>query len=120
MQQGPTRIYVQKRNYVVLLNLDISSSMSGQKFQKVRESVNSLLNVLGQGDYVGCICFNDKIKFVNDVVSKVQNGLLLLKINELGLKEINDPPFITLIRSVRSLRTDEYELSTSHEQFSVK
>ena len=55
---------LKKQKYVVLFNLDASGSMSGSRWKRVCESVRKFTNSLGEGDLVGGIIFNDKVKII--------------------------------------------------------
>ena len=57
-------ITVKQQNYVVLFNLDMSGSMSGERWRKVCASVEKFIAYLGNGDLVGGIIFNDKVKII--------------------------------------------------------
>lgn len=49
-----------KVHFAVLLSLNISSSMSGEKWTNVVQGVNSLMNVLEDTDVISCIVFNQQ------------------------------------------------------------
>lgn len=50
------------QNYAVLFNLDVSGSMSGQKWTSVCESVDSFIDYLGEDDLVSALVFNNETK----------------------------------------------------------
>ena len=56
---------LKKQKYVVLFNLDASGSMSGTRWKRVCESVRKFTDYLGDGDLVGGIIFNDKVKIIS-------------------------------------------------------
>jgi len=57
-------LMVKKQSFVVLFTLDISGSMAGGKWTQVCQSVDSIIDNLGDEDVVGCVVFNDKIQNV--------------------------------------------------------
>lgn len=55
-------LQLKMQNYAVLFNLDVSGSMSGQKWKSVCESVDGFIDFLGEDDLVSALVFNDETK----------------------------------------------------------
>ncbi len=49
----------------MLFNLDISGSMDGKRWNNVCKSVESLIETLGDGDFVAGLVFNDESKLLD-------------------------------------------------------
>jgi hypothetical protein len=49
---------LQRQNYAVMFNLDVSGSMSGQKWNSVCQSVARFTNFLSEGDIIAAMVFN--------------------------------------------------------------
>ncbi len=60
-------IQVQKQNFAVLLNLDVSGSMEGQKWSNVCNSVDSFIEHLGEDDLISAMVFNDEVKMLGKI-----------------------------------------------------
>lgn len=66
VQQRSTPVVQVRRNrFAVLLNLDFSGSMGGQRWNSLKNSVSMFLRNLQQGDLVCCCLFNDKVQMLN-------------------------------------------------------
>ena len=68
---------VQQQNYSVLFNLDVSGSMSGNKWRSVCHSVSRFANFLGGNDLIAAMVFNHESKLLvsmspNDPLFKKQ------------------------------------------------
>lgn len=53
------------QNFAVLLNLDVSGSMAGQKWRSVCSSVDKFIDYLGENDLVSALVFNDETKVLS-------------------------------------------------------
>lgn len=62
-------ISVQRPNFAVLFNLDISGSMSGTRWNRVKASVSSFMSSLSETDLVSCVCFNGDVMSVDYAVT---------------------------------------------------
>lgn len=60
-------IHVKKQNFAVLLNLDVSGSMEGAKWNSVCSSVDSFIDYLGEDDLVSAMVFNDEVKMLSKI-----------------------------------------------------
>lgn len=58
---------VVRKNFAVLLNLDISGSMSGRRFNSLKSSVDNFMRNLDQNDIISCLVFNDKVQLLNNL-----------------------------------------------------
>jgi uncharacterized protein YegL len=65
-QQSIPVMMLQRKNFAVVLNLDISGSMNGQRFNSLKNSVQRFLNNLEQTDVVTCLVFNEKVQMLNN------------------------------------------------------
>ena len=57
-------VSITEQRFVVLFNLDFSSSMSGSKWTQVCNSVERFVKYLGKDDLVAAVIFNDKVQKV--------------------------------------------------------
>ncbi len=55
---------IQRQNYAVMFNLDVSGSMSGIKWNSVCQSVARFTNFLGEGDIIAAMVFNHEAKLL--------------------------------------------------------
>lgn len=53
-------LHLTENYYGVLFNLDMSGSMKGNKWSKVCAGTEYFIRCLGEGDFVGCMVFNDE------------------------------------------------------------
>jgi hypothetical protein len=53
------------QNFAVLLNLDVSGSMAGQKWRSVCSSVDKFVDFLGENDLVSALVFNHETKMLS-------------------------------------------------------
>ena len=63
------------KSFAVMFNLDVSGSMSGNRWSSVCQSVNQFIGKMGSGDLVSGLVFNDEVKLIsnldaNDVLLK--------------------------------------------------
>ena len=58
---------VTRTNFAVLLNLDISGSMKGARFEALKESVYRFLRNLDGNDLVSCLVFNDQVNMIQSL-----------------------------------------------------
>lgn len=65
-QQNTPFLNISRKNFAVLLNLDISGSMSGNRFNALRSSVQNFLRNLDQNDIVSCLVFNQQVQLINN------------------------------------------------------
>ena len=63
-------IGINKKNFAILLNLDISGSMAGDRYNSLKNSVNMFLNNLENNDLASCIVFNDRPMMLNSIAIK--------------------------------------------------
>ena len=56
---------LQMQRFAVLLNLDVSSSMQGQKWRSVCQSVDKFADFLGEGDLMAAMVFNHESKMLS-------------------------------------------------------
>lgn len=61
-------ISVTRPNFAVLFNLDISGSMNGARWNRVKASVRNFMSSLNQSDLVSCVCFNGDVMSVERAV----------------------------------------------------
>ena len=59
-----------RKNFAVLLNLDISGSMNGQRFNQLKNSVSMFLNQLEGNDLASCLVFNERVQILNRIPVK--------------------------------------------------
>ena len=59
---------IQKRNFAVLFDLDISGSMAGKRWERVKTSVKNFMGGLGESDLVSAVCFNGEVMSVDYAV----------------------------------------------------
>ena len=64
-QRNTPILQLRRRNFAVLLNLDISGSMNGQKFTALRNSVQNFMNNLDGNDIASCLVFNNRVQLIN-------------------------------------------------------
>ena len=57
---------LRKTNFAVLLNLDISGSMKGARFESLKGSVSRFLKKLDGNDIVSCLVFNNETKLLQN------------------------------------------------------
>jgi hypothetical protein len=55
------------KNFAVMFNLDVSGSMSGNKWNNVCSSVTSFISKLGGSDLVSGLVFNDQAKLLSNI-----------------------------------------------------
>jgi uncharacterized protein YegL len=55
------------KNFAVMFNLDVSGSMSGNKWNSVCTSVNGFISKLGDTDLVSGLVFNDEVKLLSKI-----------------------------------------------------
>ena len=60
---------VSRPNFAVLFNLDISGSMSGARWSRVKASVQNFMSSLSETDLVSGVCFNEDIMSVDYAVT---------------------------------------------------
>lgn len=58
---------VVRNNFAVLLNLDISGSMSGRRFNSLKSSVENFMRNLDPNDIVSCLVFNNAVRLLNNL-----------------------------------------------------
>jgi Mg-chelatase subunit ChlD len=49
---------------IVLFNLDMSGSMDGSRWTRVKNSVSSFLRYMAPSDLVGAVCFNESPRII--------------------------------------------------------
>lgn len=60
---------LQMQNFAVLLNLDVSGSMAGQKWRSVCQSVDKFTDFLGERDLIAAMVFNHEAKLLSKLES---------------------------------------------------
>lgn len=60
-------LQVSVKNFAVMFNLDVSGSMSGNKWSNVCSSVDSFVNKLGDSDFVSGLVFNHEVKLISNM-----------------------------------------------------
>lgn len=55
---------IEQQSFAVLFNLDVSGSMSGQKWSSVCQSVSRFTNFLGDNDIIAAMVFNHEAKLL--------------------------------------------------------
>jgi hypothetical protein len=60
-------LQVRVKNFAVMFNLDVSGSMSGNKWTNVCSSVTSFISKLGESDLVSGLVFNDQSKLLSNI-----------------------------------------------------
>lgn len=60
-QRNQPVLQVSQKRFAVLFNLDVSGSMSGPRWSRVKESVRSFLSQMPEGDLVAGIVFNGQV-----------------------------------------------------------
>ena len=63
---------ITKKNFAVLLNLDISGSMNGNRFNSLKSSVQNFLRNLDQNDLVSCLVFNERVQILKNYQPRPQ------------------------------------------------
>ena len=56
-----------RRNFAVMLNLDLSSSMQGNRYNSLKNSVGNFMRNLDPNDLVSCLVFSDKVQLLNQI-----------------------------------------------------
>lgn len=64
-QRARSVLAISRNNFAVLFNLDISGSMSGQRWARVKSSVRSFMGGLSHSDLVSCVCFNGEVMSID-------------------------------------------------------
>ena len=67
VQQRAPVLQVRRNKFAVLLNLDFSGSMSGSRWNSLKNSVGMFLSNMQEGDLVSCLLFNDKVQLLNQI-----------------------------------------------------
>ena len=57
-------LHIEQQSFAVLFNLDVSGSMSGQKWSSVVQSVSRFTNFLGDNDIIAAMVFNHEAKLL--------------------------------------------------------
>ncbi len=60
-------LQIKVKNFAVMFNLDVSGSMSGNKWSNVCSSVSSFISKLGGSDLVSGLVFNDQAKLLSNI-----------------------------------------------------
>ena len=60
---------LQRQKFGILLNLDVSSSMSGAKWRRVCQSVDQFADFLGDGDLIAGMVFNHETQLLSKMDS---------------------------------------------------
>ena len=68
-QQVNPVLSLQRQKFGILLNLDVSSSMYGQKWRRVCQSVDQFADFLGSGDLLAAMVFNHETKMLSKMDS---------------------------------------------------
>ena len=63
-------LQLQVQKFAVLLNLDVSGSMAGQKWKSVCRSVDRFADFLGEGDLLAAMLFNHQSKLLSKMESE--------------------------------------------------
>lgn len=60
-------LQVRVKNFAVMFNLDVSGSMSGNKWSNVCSSVGTFISKLGESDLVSGLVFNNEVKLLSNI-----------------------------------------------------
>lgn len=71
-QTNQPYLNITRKNFAVLLNLDISGSMNGGRFNSLKSSVQSFLRNLDQNDLVSCLVFNERVQLLKNYQPRPQ------------------------------------------------
>lgn len=74
-QQNIPFLNISRKNFAVLLNLDISGSMNGNRFNALRSSVQNFMRSLDQNDIVSCLVFNQRVQLINNYNPRPQQEI---------------------------------------------
>ncbi|OMJ74640.1 hypothetical protein SteCoe_26384 [Stentor coeruleus] len=66
-QENVPVMTIRQRNFAVLLNLDISGSMDGTRYESLKNSVSMFLRNLAPNDLASCLVFNDRVQMLNNI-----------------------------------------------------
>lgn len=66
-QENKPYLQVSVKNFAVMFNLDVSGSMSGNKWSNVCDSVTTFISKLGSSDLVSGLVFNDQSKLISNI-----------------------------------------------------
>ncbi len=60
-------LQIKVKNFAVMFNLDVSGSMSGNKWTNVCSSVGNFIEKMGNTDLVSGLVFNDEVKLISSI-----------------------------------------------------
>lgn len=66
-QKSNPYLQLSVKHFAVMFNLDVSGSMSGNKWSAVCSSVNNFISKMGQTDLVSGLVFNDKVQLISNL-----------------------------------------------------
>lgn len=64
----------ERKRYMILFNIDGSSSMEGSRWKSVTESINSIIGNLNGEDLVAAIVFNNEPRLITAPSFRIANG----------------------------------------------
>ena len=72
-------LYASKIGFIMTLNYLFlrSGSMHGQSFEILKLSAKTLINTLGENDYVNVASFSNEVKWVTDCMDTLVQGNIL-------------------------------------------
>ena len=89
-QKNTPILQIRRRNFAVLLNLDISGSMIGQRFNALRQSVQNFMGNLEGNDIASCLVFNNQVQLINSYQPKQNvNRVWTLFLKKTQIRYIN-------------------------------
>ena len=65
-EKNELQLRLRKNNFLVLFTLDMSGSMSGDRWKKVVAAVAGFMTELEEDDIIGCILFNQQPVLITD------------------------------------------------------
>ena len=78
-------IVIDQHKYAVLLNMDVSESMKGRKWNCVCEFVDKMMECLGDDDLVSGLVFNESVRLLQKIP---QNDRLFTKPKQNDVQQV--------------------------------
>ncbi|OMJ72401.1 hypothetical protein SteCoe_29164 [Stentor coeruleus] len=112
-QRSAPVVQVKRNRFAVLLNLDFSGSMRGQRWNSLKNSVSMFLRNLQQGDLACCCLFNDKVQMLNRLqISQPKPAITYSQPSSNASMQISQPkPAITYSQPSSNASSNNYSSS---------
>ncbi|MBP5091806.1 MAG: VWA domain-containing protein [Bacilli bacterium] len=100
--------YHSEDKQAVVLNIDVSGSMDGDRLAKAKQGAAACIDILDENDYIGIVSFSDEGLVVQPLTSVKNKATILANINSMEtIGGTNMGPGFT--RSVELLRNADFE-----------